>query len=125
LIKILYLAAGGAIGTVARYTLASLFTSFPVASLFPWGTFIVNLSGSFLIGIIGGLATLHSHYPDYKLFIVAGLLGGFTTFSSLAFECFDLLKSGHPFLAVTYVLATNVIGILLAFAGYSIANQLN
>ena len=125
MIKLLYLAAGGAIGTVSRYLLSTLFSGQNTVSLFPWGTFCVNMAGSFIIGIVGALAIVNDSQTDSKIFIMAGLLGGFTTFSSLAFESVMLFRSGHAIAAITYVLTTNILGVLLAFLGYGIGNHLN
>ncbi len=118
----LFLAIGGAIGTLLRFALALLIEGRFDRLTFPWGTFAVNLTGSLLIGFAAGYSSSHSVSPEAKLFIFVGLLGGFTTFSSLALEGFSLFRNGQAAMAVIYLLSSNIAGVLLAFLGYYIGN---
>ncbi|MBR0654212.1 CrcB family protein [Plastoroseomonas arctica] len=106
---VLCVALGGALGSVARYllTLASI-AQFGVA--FPWGTLAINVLGSALIGVVAGLGI----GGEWRLFLVTGVLGGFTTFSAFSLET-GLLWERSPALAAAYVAASLVFA-LAAFA---------
>lgn len=120
--KYVLLASGGAAGTLLRYFLInSIQTN---SSQFPWGTFSVNLTGSLIIGIVAGLLTGQNVSDEWKLFVFAGLLGGFTTFSSLAIETLFLLKSGQYLIAAVYMVSTNIAGLLLAIAGFMASRKI-
>lgn len=115
--KILAVAIGGSIGAVLRYL---IYLSFDKSgnNLFPWSTLIVNLLGALLIGFLWGLFNKFYLAPGYRLFIFVGILGSFTTFSTFAFDIFNLSREGGIKYILYYVLATNVLGISLAFLGY-------
>ena len=116
MIKLGLLLAGGALGTVARY-LVSGWAHRLTDSTFPSGTLIVNLAGSFLIGLMWGLTETQNFSTNLRVFIYIGLFGGFTTFSSFAFETFNLFKDNEIKLAFYNILANNVLGIALVFGG--------
>lgn len=106
------IAAGGAVGATARQLVGEVWPSAP--GTFPWGTFLINVSGSLLIGIL--IAVLAHVPPQHRLlrpFLGVGVLGGFTTFSSYAVQSHDLVTSGHPLVAVVY-LGGSVLSALLA-----------
>lgn len=87
--------AGGALGTLMRY-LVSLF-ALPISSQLPWGTIIVNITGSFIIGLFGTLTLAHGRFPvsdEFRLFVMIGICGGYTTFSSFSLQTLDLLRDG-------------------------------
>ena len=117
MVKIMLLATGGAIGTLLRYALSGL-TYRLIDSTFPWGTLFVNLSGSFVIGLLWGLVEIESIPSSLRNFIFIGILGGFTTFSTYTLESFSLFRDGEIKLAMSNVLANNVLGIVLVFAGF-------
>ncbi|MCB0278404.1 MAG: fluoride efflux transporter CrcB [Calditrichaeota bacterium] len=92
--ELFYIGMGGFIGAVSRFLLGTYLQS-KISSLsqFPIGTFIVNILGCLLIGIIGGLIESKNLFtPQLRLFLLAGVLGGFTTFSTFAFESFNLMS---------------------------------
>jgi CrcB protein len=92
----LWVAAGGALGSVARYACAGLAVRWLGAG-FPWGTLFVNVSGSFVIGVLAALITSDGRAtlgPDARAFFMVGILGGFTTFSSFSLETLNLARSG-------------------------------
>lgn len=119
-----YIAIGGALGSLLRYFLQGhIQKSLPGA--FPMGTLGVNLLGSLVIGFLG--AWFMASQPStghLRLFLMVGVLGGFTTFSSFSLENLNLLRDGHGRLAVAYILTSNVLGIGLAFAGFFLAKAL-
>ena len=106
---------GGAVGTGLRYGVGQ---SLSGANQFPLGTMTVNLVGCLLIG---GIATWFSHMADLsetlRLAILVGFLGGFTTFSSFGLDTLRLLEAGRVGAAVSYVLVSNLVGLLAVWAG--------
>ena len=123
MLKITLLLTGGAIGTLARYGLSGLTHKF-FEGTFPLGTLIVNLSGSFLIGLIWGLWEIDNMQTNMRTFIFIGILGGFTTFSSYALETLNLFKEGEKNLALINILANNILGLFLVFLGFVAARGL-
>jgi CrcB protein len=112
-------AAGGALGSSARYLL-SLFVLRTWRSSFPVGTFLINLIGCVVFGVIAGAAERRVPLtPAARAFLLVGVLGGFTTFSSYAYESFALLREGQ-FLGATINVAGQVIaglaGVAIGFA---------
>jgi len=127
LIQILLVGIGGFAGSVFRYTL-SLWMSDRVASSssFPLGTFTVNVIGCFIIGLLAGLLIISGEISEKaRLFVVVGFLGGFTTFSAFSFESLNLLRSGHSITALTYMLLTLVITLLVTCLGYIIGRAIS
>jgi CrcB protein len=91
--NVLLVAAGGAIGAAARY-LAGLWIAARFGAGFPWGTFFVNVTGSFVIGIVLVLVEGGTLPAGARLFLAVGILGGYTTFSSFSYETLQLLAGG-------------------------------
>ena len=114
--NLLLVALGGAGGSVLRYLLSNINTSFP------WGTFAVNVLGSFLIGLLVGLMSKGVLSPEMKLLLVTGFCGGFTTFSTFANESFSMMKAGDVLLTALYVGASVIIGILAVWGGMTLSN---
>jgi CrcB protein len=109
-------ALGGALGAVARFGVSSVITTkgFP----FPWATLAVNLVGSLLIGY---LLLDHGMEHSARLFVVVGVLGGFTTMSTYSAETIDLWRTSHVGMALANVVANGVGGPLLALVGWKLA----
>jgi CrcB protein len=121
--EILLVAAGGAVGSVARYKLSGLILHHSIDWRFPAGTFVVNVAGCLAIGILAGLvahADLFS--PGVRLLLFTGLLGGFTTFSAFGFETIYLLKRGEVLIAAAYVLASVGIGLVAVWLGMALGS---
>jgi CrcB protein len=109
---------GGAIGAVLRYAV-SLVISSRSSCIFPWPTFCVNMFGCMLIGVISALITTHYKEHQYLApFLITGVLGGFTTFSSFAFETHQLLSQKAYLIAIIYVVASNLLGIAAAITSF-------
>ncbi len=116
MIKIGLLLLGGATGTLLRY-LISGWAHKMVETTFPVGTLLVNLAGSFLIGLVWGLTEEQRFSSNLRMFVFIGLFGGFTTFSTFSLETMHLLKEGANAMAVTNILVSNIGGIALVFLG--------
>jgi CrcB protein len=88
-------AVGGAIGATARYVVADLVHR-TASAFFPWGTFVVNVTGCFVFGLVAGIGEARGGLsPSARVFVLVGMLGGYTTFSSFTFETFELLRAGQ------------------------------
>lgn len=111
--KIVFILTGGAVGAIARYLVSGWFHRLP-ANLFPIGTVGVNCMGSFLFGFVAE-ATAETTYlsPDLRSFIFIGFLGSFTTFSTFAWELFELLRESNYYNGALYFIA-NVGGSLFS-----------
>jgi len=117
---------GGAIGTLARYLISVLAS--PVSRDLPWGTIGINVAGSFVIGLFGTLTLAHSRYPaseNLRLFVMVGLCGGFTTFSSFSLQTFDLLRSGGFARATVNIAASVVLCVAATALGHLLALRWN
>ncbi len=112
--------AAAAIGASARYLL-DLFVQRRLGGGFPWGTSVVNLSGSFLLGFLTGLSLYHALPSDARLVLGAGFCGAYTTFSTFAFETMRLAEGRATRLAVGNVLVSTVGGLALASLGLALA----
>ncbi len=114
--QIFLLATGGATGTLLRYFTYLWADKYLVQHL-PWGTVVVNLLGSFVIGISWGLMEKYFYPPAVGLFVLAGLLGSFTTFSTFALDSIKLLNQSGLWVFLMYIAIQNIGGILLCIAG--------
>ena len=121
LFGIVLVAVGGAIGSVSRYVLSTLVMR-ASGMLFPAGTFVVNLIGCVVFGVIAGAAEQRLPLtPDLRAFLLVGVLGGFTTFSSYAFESVALMQQGQLLSALVNIGGQVVLGLLGLWTGYVIA----
>ncbi len=120
---ILFIAAGGGAGAVLRYLL-SAFVNGRLRSFFPWGTFSVNVIGSFLIGLLFPLLSEKIPSSALRAFFIIGFLGGFTTFSSYALESVNLLMEGEAGLAAGNMLLNNIFCAAAAFGGIMVSRML-
>lgn len=121
--RLFLIAVFGAIGTLARYGLQGA-VQVRVGGTFPYGTLLINLTGCFLLGLIGQF-TLNRMVisPDWRIAIAVGFFGGYTTFSSFGWETAKMLENGEWLRATTYVGASVVVGLLLSIAGIRLANR--
>lgn len=118
--EILYIGAGGFIGSVMRYLVSQ--TLNPATTAFPWGTLTVNILGCLIIGIIAGLTLRHPSLlsPGASLFLTVGLCGGFTTFSTFSKEALALLQNNCTLAFALYVIGSITIGVAAVAIGYTI-----
>jgi len=117
---------GGALGTLARYVISIV--ALPVSRDLPWGTIVINITGSFLIGLVGTLTLANGRYPvpeNLRLFLMVGFCGGYTTFSSFSLQTLDLMRSGALARAALNVVASVVLCILAVAAGHVLASHFN
>lgn len=119
--QLLLVASGGAIGSIARYLCQKWFAGhYP--SAFPWGTFAVNITGCLLIGIFWGITFRSTqNMMDWKLFLMTGLCGGFTTFSAFTLEGMGLLREQRLGLFFSYITASVILGLAATWAGMKIS----
>ena len=116
----IYVALGGFIGAVLRYIFSLAF----VNSGFPSSTFLINLSGSFIIGFVLIIALERATIsPNFRLFFATGLLGAFTTFSTYTLDTLLLLNSGYFLTAINYYLWSVILGIIFAALGAQLGKQ--
>jgi len=120
LLNLLLIAIGGALGSTARY-LFSLLIHRASGTLFPIGTFAVNCVGCLVFGAIAGAAEQRVQIaPELRLFLLVGILGGFTTFSSYAFESFVLVRDGQFAAALVNIVGQVIAGLGGMWIGFAI-----
>ncbi|NBW97211.1 MAG: fluoride efflux transporter CrcB [Planctomycetia bacterium] len=118
---LLALAAAGGLGTLLRAGCNTLAIRCFGAGV-PWGTLLVNAAGSFAFGAIAGLARSRGGLPTgLETILLVGLLGGFTTYSSYAYQSIELLEHGRPGTAIAYMAATNLLALAAVWAGLRLA----
>ena len=117
--RLLVIAIGGVLGSLARYGVVLLVGERDTVE-WPWATLLVNVLGALLIGIIASSPTIRARPHEVRLFLITGILGGFTTFSAFALETGELLDAGRIAMASGYVLVTMVAGLLAVRIGAKI-----
>jgi CrcB protein len=108
---------GGFLGSIARFWLGS-FITYRMGARFPYGTFVVNITGSFVIGLIVTLLADRPHWnPNLLYLIPIGFIGAYTTFSTFELEAFRSVRSGDLFIALLYVLLSVSVGYVAVWLG--------
>jgi CrcB protein len=123
----LWVALGGALGSVARYWCSGLVAN-AVGETFPWGTLIVNVSGSLLIGFTATVSGPDGRFlipPEARQFMMVGILGGFTTFSSFSLQTLTLARDGEWLLAGANVVGSVVLCLIAVWVGHMLAVLVN
>jgi CrcB protein len=124
MLNILLAAMGGAIGSVLRY-LVGVFSVRWFGPSFPWGTLTVNVVGSFVIGLmVEVIARRFNASAEMRVFIVTGIIGGFTTWSSFTLDTMVLFERGATFAAAAYVIGSLVISFAAVFAGLALGRAM-
>jgi len=119
--NILAVGIGGFIGSISRYLISGWIQQISHTGVFPWGTFIVNMLGCLIIGIVGGLSDNFGFFTSTaRLLIMVGILGGFTTFSSFGYESFHLFRDKEIVTALIYMISHFTLGIVMAGIGYNL-----
>ena len=117
----IWIAIGGAIGTIARYWLNLLVTS-RFGEALPWGTILINITGSFAIGLFAVLTEPGGRLavpPDVRAFVLVGICGGYTTFSSFSLQTLTLFEAGEPARAAANVIGSVVLCLIAVWLGHS------
>jgi fluoride exporter len=123
-VLVVYVALGGALGSVARYLLSLAVHRYTAAG-FPYGTFTVNIVGCALFGLIIGAAEHRIDLtPAVRAFFLVGVLGGFTTFSAFTFDTLELLRTAAFLRAALNVLGQIAFGLLALWLGYILAKSI-
>jgi CrcB protein len=123
----LWIALGGALGSVGRYAMSGVVAD-RAGSLFPWGTLVVNVSGSFLIGLLAALAEPGGRRyigPAGRAFFMYGICGGYTTFSSFSLQTLELIRQGDWAKAGANALASFALCMIAVWLGYLLGLTLN
>jgi fluoride exporter len=127
MITYLWIALGGALGSVARYGASSLVAE-SIGQTFPWGTLLVNVSGSFVIGFFASLTGPDGRVlvaPDMRQFVMVGICGGYTTFSSFSLQTLTLVQDGEVMRAGLNVVASVILCLTAVWLGHVAAAALN
>ncbi len=120
---ILWVGTAGFLGAMARYAMAGAVSR--VDETFPWGTFVINVSGSFLVGVL--VAVFANHvvvHPDLRVAVTVGFLGSYTTFSTLMLETWELGEAHSVGLAITNIAVSLIVGLVAVGAGLWVGRNL-
>ncbi|HTZ22057.1 MAG TPA: fluoride efflux transporter CrcB [Opitutaceae bacterium] len=124
----LLIALGGALGSVARYWLNGLVSAAPAAATFPWGTFLINVTGSFVIGFFNTLTGPDGRWfvsAESRQFFMVGFCGGYTTFSSFSLQTLNLARDGEMLQAGANILLSVACCLVAVWLGHVLAATLN
>ena len=123
----LWVALGSALGGVARYWCSGLIAR-TMGETFPWGTLVVNISGSLLIGFIATVSGTDGRFlipPEARQFMMVGILGGYTTFSSFSLQTLSLARDGEWLLAGANIVGSVVLCLIAVWVGHMLAVMVN
>lgn len=123
----LWIALGSAIGGVVRYWTYDLVATH-FGETFPWGTLAVNVLGSFVIGLVAALTSPDGRLfvgADVRQFLMIGVCGGYTTFSTFSIEALELLRNGELYRASAFIVASVLLCIVAVWLGYAVSAGLN
>jgi CrcB protein len=126
-IDYLWIALGGALGTAGRYWLSGVVAR-SIGETFPWGTLIINVTGSFLIGIFATLTGPDGRFfveSTARQFVMIGICGGYTTFSSFSLQTLNLMQDGEWLYATAYILSSVALCLIAVWLGYAMAVAIN
>jgi fluoride exporter len=113
----LAVAAGGALGSISRYGLDRLIER-RTASVFPWSTFTINVTGCLVVGVVIAALVDRHHTPEWlRVGLVMGFVGGYTTFSTFGQETYELLRGGQAGIGLVYALGSLAVGVAAVALG--------
>ena len=115
-------ALGGAIGSIGRFWLAGAMAAL-TGPRFPWGTLLINVLGSFVIGLVAGLTLTPGRvgmHPDLRIFLMTGVCGGFTTFSAFSLQTLELIQAGDVVPAMGYAIGSVVLCVIATYAAWAL-----
>ncbi len=113
-------AVGGALGSVARFWLAGVM-ALMTGPRFPWGTLLINVLGSFIIGLVAGFTLTPvrvAMHPDIRIFLMTSVCGGFTTFSAFSLQTLELLQNGEIVPALGYAIGSVLLCVVATYCGW-------
>jgi CrcB protein len=121
--RYLVVLAGAGLGGLARYILGTWIME-KYGGRFPLGTLVINVTGSFIIGLLMTLLTERTHlHPNWRLFLVVGILGGYTTFSSFEWEIYQAVREGARWMALVYMTTSVGVGYVGVWCGALLAKR--
>lgn len=125
-VKILGVAAGGAIGAVGRYLVSGWMSRLAPGSSFPWGTLAVNVSGAFVLGVVMAATTTGrlAMSPTTRTFLTIGVLGAFTTFSTFSYETLEALRVRHWGVGIGNIAVSLALGLAACWIGLALGDRL-
>lgn len=124
MIKVIAVLLGGAVGTGFRYSIATFIYSKVEQPGFPYATFLINVTGSFIIGLLVELFEARLPVsPTLRVALLTGVLGGYTTFSSFSLETFSLIRNGHAWSAALNAIGSVALGLLAVWLGVRLAQS--
>jgi fluoride exporter len=115
--KIVAIAIGGGIGALMRFGVTYV-SHWLIITRYPIGTLIANLTGCFIMGILWNICNVITVKPEWKLMLLTGMLGAFTTFSTYSLETFGLFREQHFKMALLNIVLSNILGIFLIYLGH-------
>ena len=121
--KYLFVLFGGGAGALARYIVGIEIAQRTGLRFPPLGTMVINITGSFLIGLLMTLLTQRLANPNWRLLLIVGFLGGYTTFSSFEYETLQAVESGAMWMGLLNVVGSVVLGYLAVWLGAAIVRQ--
>ncbi|CAN1515403.1 CrcB Integral membrane protein possibly involved in chromosome condensation [Burkholderiaceae bacterium] len=123
---IILVALGGAVGSVCRYKLSSFVLDQTINWRFPLGTFLVNVIGCLVIGVLAGLILKFEMFSSQsRIFLITGIMGGFTTFSAFSIETFYLIREKEFLVASSYVFSSVLVGLVALWLGFLLVPSRN
>jgi fluoride exporter len=121
---LLWVGLGGFLGAIARYGLGG-WAAARWGATFPWGTFVINITGSFILGFFMALAQYRPWlHPQLRLLFAVGFVGAYTTFSTYTYESMRLMMDGQFALAALNVIGSVVVGLAAVFAGFVLGDSI-
>jgi len=123
MLRLIYIGAGSAIGGILRYAVSGAVHRV-LSGEFPFGTMVVNLSGSLIVGFLWGLFETAAVSRDVRIFLLIGILGSFTTFSTFSLENMNLFLSREYGYFLINIIATVILGLAFVFIGFSLSKQM-
>lgn len=123
----LWIALGSAIGGMGRYWLSG-WVARSFGETFPFGTLLINISGSFLIGLLGGVTGPEGRFlisAEARQFVLVGVLGGYTTFSSFSYQTLNLARDSEWLYAIGNILLSVALSLLAVWIGHALGQNIN